>query len=173
MKKKLSLCIMIGAVGSMLLADIAAAVPTSAIDSTSPTPPILMPLETPLPTGPLVNDTEMVVAQGTLEPGTRNFRRRDDRPRRFDERRYNRRVHGDRCLYRRDNCRYYRSGYYYRSPWWLLPLAIPGAVIGSTSRRAFGSNHVQWCSDRYRSYNPRTNLWLSYSGQYRQCVSPY
>lgn len=37
----------------------------------------------------------------------------------------------------------------------------------------YGSAHVQWCLDRYRSYNPSTNLWLSYSGNYRQCISPY
>jgi hypothetical protein len=27
--------------------------------------------------------------------------------------------------------------------------------------------------DRYRSYNPRTNTWVSYSGNVNQCNSPY
>lgn len=93
-------------------------------------------------------------------------------------RRWDRRLHGDRCRYRSGDCRYYRSGYYYSTPWWTLPLVVPGAVIGSAiddgpyigprPRR-----HVAWCSDRYRSYNPRTNTWVSNSGDIRQCNSPY
>jgi len=39
--------------------------------------------------------------------------------------------------------------------------------------RSYGRRHVEWCMDRYRSYNPRTNTWVSYSGDIRQCVSPY
>ncbi|BCG72111.1 hypothetical protein MesoLj113a_32690 [Mesorhizobium sp. 113-1-2] len=33
--------------------------------------------------------------------------------------------------------------------------------------------HVSWCADRYRSYNPDDNSYMSYSGQQRPCVSPY
>lgn len=33
--------------------------------------------------------------------------------------------------------------------------------------------HVEWCLSRYRSYNPATNRFLSSSGYYRVCVSPY
>ncbi|GLQ79074.1 hypothetical protein GCM10007881_25910 [Mesorhizobium huakuii] len=33
--------------------------------------------------------------------------------------------------------------------------------------------HVSWCADRYRSYNPDDNSYMSYSGQRRPCVSPY
>jgi hypothetical protein len=36
-----------------------------------------------------------------------------------------------------------------------------------------GSAHVEWCSNRYRSYRPRTNTWTSYSGKVRRCISPY
>ena len=35
------------------------------------------------------------------------------------------------------------------------------------------SKHVRWCLNRYRSYNPRTNLWRAYSGKKHQCISPY
>jgi BA14K-like protein len=35
------------------------------------------------------------------------------------------------------------------------------------------SKHVRWCLNRYRSYNPRTNLWTAYSGRKHQCDSPY
>ncbi|MCB1508484.1 MAG: BA14K family protein [Hyphomicrobiaceae bacterium] len=34
-------------------------------------------------------------------------------------------------------------------------------------------HHAAWCRSRYRSWNPHTNLFLSYSGQYRHCRSPY
>ena len=33
--------------------------------------------------------------------------------------------------------------------------------------------HVRWCMKRYRSYNPRTDRFLSNSGKYRRCISPY
>jgi BA14K-like protein len=93
--------------------------------------------------------------------------------------RWDRRLHGDRCRYRAGDCRYYRSGYYYRTPWWTLPLVGAGVVIGSTidndgpiyGRR--GNRHIAWCEDRYRSYNPRTNTWISNSGAERECNSPY
>jgi hypothetical protein len=33
--------------------------------------------------------------------------------------------------------------------------------------------HVQWCSDRFRSYRPEDNSYRSYSGSQRECVSPF
>lgn len=36
-----------------------------------------------------------------------------------------------------------------------------------------GSRHVRWCLNKYRSYNPRYNTWVSYSGQVKKCRSPY
>ena len=33
--------------------------------------------------------------------------------------------------------------------------------------------HVQWCSERYRSYRPEDNSYRSYSGSQRGCVSPF
>jgi len=33
--------------------------------------------------------------------------------------------------------------------------------------------HIDWCLDRYRSYNPRTNQFLSSSGYFRTCRSPF
>ena len=91
--------------------------------------------------------------------------------------RYDRRRHGPRCRTAFGNCRHYYGGYYYSSPWWTLPLVGTGIVIGSTlgrpSYRTYGSRHVRWCRNQYRSYNVRTNTWLSYSGVVRQCRSPY
>ncbi|MBB4066427.1 BA14K family protein [Gellertiella hungarica] len=33
--------------------------------------------------------------------------------------------------------------------------------------------HVRWCLERYRSYNPRTDLYLARKNVYRRCISPY
>jgi hypothetical protein len=94
---------------------------------------------------------------------------------------WERRRHGDRCRHRNDRCRHYHRGYHYETPWWTLPLIIGGG-FGSDryddfddydDYAGYGDSHVQWCLDRYRSYDPRTNTWVSYSGRVRQCISPY
>ncbi len=85
--------------------------------------------------------------------------------------RYNRQMHGNRCSYRRDNCRNFYRGHYYQNQWWIMPMIIGGTIGHSGSH--MHNNHVQWCSDHYRSYNRHTNTWLSTSGQYRQCNSPF
>ncbi|MFN0264331.1 BA14K family protein [Tepidamorphus sp. 3E244] len=33
--------------------------------------------------------------------------------------------------------------------------------------------HVNWCHSQYRSYDAYDNTWVSYSGNVRQCRSPY
>lgn len=35
------------------------------------------------------------------------------------------------------------------------------------------SRHVRYCLNKYKSYKPHNNTWVSYSGQVRQCRSPY
>jgi len=39
--------------------------------------------------------------------------------------------------------------------------------------RSYGSAHVSWCYNRYRSYRARSNTWVSYGGSIRTCYSPY
>jgi hypothetical protein len=95
---------------------------------------------------------------------------------------YNRHYDGMRCNSWNNRCRYRHGGYYYENPWWTLPLvgaagvAIGAGIAGGYDRYdggGYGNRHVQWCLDRYRSYNPRTNTWVSYSGRVNQCISPY
>lgn len=71
---------------------------------------------------------------------------------------------------------------------------VVGGVIGSSHRRRApdvvyveprrvyrepayvrggGSAHVNWCLSRYRSYQPRSNTYVSYGGRVKQCYSPY
>lgn len=35
------------------------------------------------------------------------------------------------------------------------------------------SEHLQWCADRYRSYNAADNSWKPHGQPRRQCISPY
>jgi hypothetical protein len=35
------------------------------------------------------------------------------------------------------------------------------------------SRHAEWCRNEYRSYNPRTDRFLTYEGVYKTCRSPY
>lgn len=46
--------------------------------------------------------------------------------------------------------------------------AITGAIIGGANGAASGS-HVAACQARYRSYNPATDMYLGFDGQYRYC----
>ena len=41
---------------------------------------------------------------------------------------WDRKTHGERCLYRIGACRLFHDGYYYETPWWGLPLAIGGGI---------------------------------------------
>jgi hypothetical protein len=33
--------------------------------------------------------------------------------------------------------------------------------------------HVEWCHDRYRSYNERRDAYKGYDGLWHRCISPY
>ena len=89
--------------------------------------------------------------------------------------RWDRKRDGKRCNSRFGNCRHFHNGYYYETPWWTLPLIIGGSIASQNNYDGggYGSRHVEWCLDRYRSYNPRNNTWVAYSGQVNQCNSPY
>lgn len=38
---------------------------------------------------------------------------------------------------------------------------------------AVSTDHVTWCSNRYRSYQPESNSYTSFSGDIRECISPF
>lgn len=91
---------------------------------------------------------------------------------------WDRRRDGNRCRSRNGDCRHFYRGYYYSSPWWSLPLIGGAIILGSQDYNSgynggYGNAHVRWCESQYRSYNVRSNTWVSYSGQVRQCISPY
>lgn len=115
----------------------------------------------------------MAVQEALFHHGITEVRHRNDH--RHTHRHWDRKRHGDRCRTRHGNCRHYYRGYYYATPWWTLPLIGGPYFLGAQNRYydRYGNAHVEWCIDRYRSYNVRTNTWVSYSGQVRQCISPY
>jgi hypothetical protein len=41
------------------------------------------------------------------------------------------------------------------------------------SAPAMNEAHLDWCSNRYRSYRPRDNSYTAYSGGRRECASPF
>lgn len=94
-----------------------------------------------------------------------------------------RRRHG---FYRRGNEAYYNGhrGYYerrrgyrnYNGMWFPLAAFTTGAIVGGAvaeRRVRYGGTHVEWCSDRYRSYRAYDNTYQPYYGPRRQCISPY
>lgn len=96
---------------------------------------------------------------------------------------YNKGWHGDRYRYRRGAYNHYHNGWYYNSPWWLAGPIIGGALVGAyAAPRIYDNNyyddgdgdgHVQYCFNRYRSYDPRTNTFMGYDGYRHECNSPY
>ena len=63
---------------------------------------------------------------------------------------------------------------------WVAPRYRPRVVIRPRAVvrprvviRPAGSRHVRWCLDRYQSYDPSTNTYVTYDGDVRRCRSPY
>ena len=96
--------------------------------------------------------------------------RRDRRRDRFERRGGYAYYHGHRGY------RHHRPGYREYNGWW-FPLAAfaAGAIITGAidNDRSYGSAHVRWCYDRYRSYREWDNTFQPYEGPRRQCYSPY
>ena len=75
--------------------------------------------------------------------------------------------------------RSYHRGYRRHSDGFWYPLAAfgAGAIIGGAlvAPRAYAgsSRHVQWCSERYRSYRASDNTYAPRAGIRAQCNSPY
>ncbi len=52
------------------------------------------------------------------------------------------------------------------------PVVQKTAVIDGTAGQP-SEAHVAWCANRYRSYDPGSNTYRSYTGTVRTCVSPH
>lgn len=123
------------------------------------TPSNAIPVTYPLP----VTSDPVDLFQTTA---SHNYKHRETR------RHWDRRRDGARCRSRSSHCRHYHEGYWYANPWWTLPL-IGGSIFLNSQRHHWTDRHVSWCERHYRSYRPRTNTWTAYSGEVKQCNSPY
>ena len=81
----------------------------------------------------------------------------------------------------RDRYRYryrrYDDGYYrYRRPRYYRPRVYyePRPVYRERRyRRSSRNAHRRWCYNRYRSYQARSDTFVTYSGRVKRCRSPY
>ena len=111
-------------------------------------------------------------------------RRQDRREDRFDNRQDRREARFER----RNGRAYYngKRGYRERRPgyrehngyWFPAGAFIAGAIISGAINSArpssnYGSAHVNWCNDRYRTYRSSDNTYMSSAGYRRECNSPY
>ncbi len=61
--------------------------------------------------------------------------------------------------------RHFHDGWWWSDPWW--------SYDTYATAFAYDDAHVEWCLRRYRSYNIRTNTFVTYKGRIRECISPY
>lgn len=79
-------------------------------------------------------------------------------------------YNGPRYPYRYPGFNYFYGGFWYPAPWWTFNYYGGEGYVGD----AYGtSQHVDWCMNRYRSYNPRTNTYMGYDGRRHACNSPF
>ena len=129
-----------------------------------------------VPVSALTLPSPAVAAAG--ETGTvelvQNRKREARRDRR--ERRYDRNRHGKRYSHRRPGYHYRYGSYYYSSPWWIGPsigFALTVPSYGYGYGYGGGNAHVEWCLDRFRSYDPASDTYLGYDGYRHRCNSPF
>jgi BA14K-like protein len=82
-------------------------------------------------------------------------------------------------------CHNYRRRHDFDGSHLFLPLIIGGIAANNyynddyddyddyADGGGLGSRHVQYCLNKYRSYKPRYNTWVAFSGQVKKCYSPY
>ena len=132
-----------------------------------------------LPSLTLAAPAEANMVEDVDRRGERRVRRGDDRQysRRDGRREYDRYRDGSRYSYRRPGFDHYYGGYYYSSPWWSGPsigfgITVPGVTLGLGGYGG-SSAHVQWCLNRYRTYDPATDTYIPRVGERAYCNSPY
>lgn len=92
----------------------------------------------------------------------------------------------DGCrTYERRHQRYYRDppiyddpGFYDAPPVYVQPrvrrrVYVEPPPVYRDAPVMLSPEHVQWCLDRYRSYNPRNNMFMVRRNVFRQCISPW
>jgi len=69
------------------------------------------------------------------------------------------------------------SSYVTEAPAIMMSAARSDAARPSTElpppQPKLSAEHLAWCGERYRSFNPETNTYRSYSGETRECSPPF
>lgn len=50
---------------------------------------------------------------------------------------------------------------------------VAAPLSPAASEPPMSTEHLDWCASRYRSFNPATNSYRSFSGEVRTCSSPF
>jgi hypothetical protein len=78
---------------------------------------------------------------------------------------------------RRDRDRHHRhfhDGLWFAVPFWLGAAATAPLYADSYyDDEDYGNEHIEYCFSRYRSYDPDSNTFMSYSGVRKPCISPF
>lgn len=63
-------------------------------------------------------------------------------------------------------------GHWVQGPYWApAPYGYGNPIFPRAYARAYGwDDHVAWCSARYRSYDPHTDMFKGYDGDWHYCV---
>lgn len=71
--------------------------------------------------------------------------------------------------------RFFRDGLWFTFPFWLGATTAPLIIDDDYDDfdDDYGRAHLDYCFNRYRSYDPGTNSFMSYSGVRKPCISPY
>ena len=77
-------------------------------------------------------------------------------------------YHGPRYRHRHPGYAHFYRGYWYPWPWWNI-----GDYGGGYDGVYGAADHVEWCLNRYRSYDPRSNTYMGYDGRRHRCNSPF
>ncbi len=103
------------------------------------------------------------------ESGSRKYPRFDGKVRQSDISKRHRRDFDDdkheRHRKRHGKFRHFHDRWWWSYPWWLYDAYATSST--------YDDAHVEWCLRRYRSYNIRTNTFVTYKGKIRECISPY
>jgi hypothetical protein len=82
------------------------------------------------------------------------------------ERRYDRRRHGDRRRERSDRYRYRYGGYWYATPWWQVGIGVPGVVVGIPT--PWTPAWFSYCERKYGRFDRRTGRYYR-GGRWIEC----
>ncbi len=66
-----------------------------------------------------------------------------------------------------------QPSYTYAQPETSYTYVQPQVTYQQTYTTAYATSHTAWCESHYRSYDPSTDSFISYSGVPMRCVSPY